>query len=80
MKSRSIRPGAWVHFEIRNIYHPDPAAVLMALHGRDLVQGQVVDLSDSGTNEGVYAVVRVESLEQPVIVDVRWTRPSVPGG
>jgi hypothetical protein len=34
------------------------------------VQGKVIDLSDSGAQHGTFAVVRVEGLEQPVIVPV----------
>ena len=60
----------WVHFKIRDVYIPDPAKVLFELYGDDLLQGKVIDLSDSGSQQGAFAVVELEGLEQPVIVPV----------
>lgn len=60
----------WVHFKIRDVYIPDPEKLLVELYGDDLLQGKVVDLSDSGTQQGAFAVVRVEGVEQPVVVPV----------
>jgi len=58
----------WVHFRIRDVYFPDPQTLLMELYGNDLLQGKVVDLSDSGMQEGAFAVIEVEGIKQPVIV------------
>ena len=60
----------WVHFRICDVYIPDPKEVLVTLHGNDLLQGKVIDLSDSGTQELAYAVIEVEGIDQPVIVPV----------
>jgi len=60
----------WVHFQVRDVYYPEPAAVLSELHGADLFQGLVVDITDGG-DSGRYAVVEVEGLKQPLIVAVR---------
>lgn len=60
----------WVHFQARDVYYPDPAAVLTELHGEDLFQGVVVDVTDGGDG-GRYAVVEVEGVKQPLIVAVR---------
>ena len=60
----------WVHFKIRDVYIPDPAKVLFDMYGDDLLQGRVMDLSDSGSADGVYVVVELEGIEQPVIVPV----------
>ncbi|HET7462163.1 MAG TPA: hypothetical protein VFJ82_12980 [Longimicrobium sp.] len=62
--------GCRARFRIRDVHHPEPAEVLDRLHGDDLVQGEVLDLSTSGLDEDVYAVVRVEMLEQPLVVPV----------
>jgi hypothetical protein len=56
----------WVRFRIVDIYIPDPLKILMNLHGRDFLQGQVIDLSDNGSE--VFMVVAVEGIDQPVIV------------
>jgi hypothetical protein len=60
----------WVHFRIRDVYHPDRAQVLMELHGNDVLQGKVIDLSDSGMQAEAFAVVEVEGIEQPLILPV----------
>jgi hypothetical protein len=60
----------WVHFKIRDVYIPDPAKVLFDMYGDDLLQGRVMDLSDSGSADGVFVVVELEGIEQPVIVPV----------
>ncbi len=60
----------WVHFKIRDVYVPDPQTLLFQLYGDDLLQGRVVDLSDSGMHEDAFAVVEVDGLTQPVIVPV----------
>ncbi len=60
----------WVHFRVCDVYHPEPAALLEELHGEDLLQGRVVDLTDWGGHEGAYAVIEVEGIVEPVIVAV----------
>ncbi len=60
----------WVHFKIRDVYLPEPEKLSLRLHGDDLLQGKIVDLSDSGVQEAAYAVVEVEGIDQPVIVAV----------
>jgi hypothetical protein len=58
----------WVHFRVCDVYHPDPAQVLMDLHGHEVLLGKVIDLSDSGMQGEVFVVVEVGGLEQAVIV------------
>jgi hypothetical protein len=60
----------WVHFRIRDVYHPDPVQVLIELHGDDVLRGKVLDLSDSGVQVNAFVVVEVEGLRQAVIVPV----------
>jgi hypothetical protein len=43
----------------------------MALHGDDLLQGKVVDLSDNLEKDGQYAVIEVEGFKDLVIVPVK---------
>ena len=58
----------WVSFRILDVYVPDPQKILMDLHGRDILQGKVIDLSENGTEKEAFLVVEVEGIEQPVIV------------
>jgi len=60
----------WVHFRIRDIYHPDPAQVLIDLHGNDVLLGKVIDLSDSGMQPEAFVVVEIEGIEPAVILPV----------
>ena len=66
-----------VQFRIPDVYHPEPAQVLFALHSDDLLTGKVVDLSDSGMDREAFAVVEVVGITELVIVPVeRILRPS----
>jgi hypothetical protein len=60
----------WVHFRICDVYHPDPAQVLIDLHGNDVLLGKVIDLSDSGLQKDAFVVVEVKGIVEPVIVPV----------
>jgi hypothetical protein len=64
----------WIHFKVCDVYIPDPEKLLIELYGNDLIQGKVIDISDSGAQQGIFAVVQVEGLEQPVIVPVERIR------
>jgi hypothetical protein len=67
----------WVNFKIRDVYVPDPAEILMKLHGDDLLQGRIIDASDSGFQQEAFAVVEVEGLSQPVVVPMNRIRGAV---
>jgi hypothetical protein len=43
----------------------------MELHGEDMLQGKIIDISDSASQEDAYAVVEVEGLSQPVVVAMK---------
>lgn len=49
---------------------PHPLVVLYELHRNDLLEGRVVDMSDSGEQKEAYAVVEVEQVRQFLIVPV----------
>jgi len=40
----------------------------MQLHGKDILQGKIIDVSDGGTQNEAFDVVEVEGLSQPVVV------------
>jgi hypothetical protein len=60
----------WVHFKVLDAYHPEPTKVLLDLHGNDILLGKVIDLSDSGMQKDAFLVVKVEAIEEPLIVPV----------
>ena len=45
--------------------------LLLEVYGNDLLQGKVVDISESGSPEGAFAVVEVEGIKQQVIVPLQ---------
>jgi hypothetical protein len=66
-----IVPDLRVQFRINDAYVPEPAQILMDLHGKDMLQGKLVDVSDSGSQDDAFAVVEVEGLSQPVVVAMK---------
>jgi hypothetical protein len=60
----------WVHFRICDVYHPDPAQVMIDLHGDDVLSGKVIELSEGGKQEHAFVAVEVQGLRQAVIVPV----------
>lgn len=63
-----------VEFAIQDVYFPEPTAVLKELHGKAVVQGRVIELSEGGPEGEMFAVVEVEGLTQSVIVPVRCVK------
>jgi hypothetical protein len=61
----------WVSFRICDAYIPEPAQIIMELHGTDRLQGKVIDVSDGGNEKERFAVVEVEGLSQPVVVPMK---------
>jgi hypothetical protein len=74
--SQNVR-NRWVNFRISDVYIPEPGQILTELHGKDLLQGKVIDVSDSGTQQEAFVVVEVEGLKQPVVVPMNRIRGSV---
>ena len=62
---------SWVNFRINDAYVPEPVQILMELHGEDLLQGKIIDMSDSDSQDEQFAVVEVERLSQPVVVPMK---------
>jgi hypothetical protein len=57
-----------VNFKMRDVYLPDARDVSLELHAGDILQGRVLDLTDSGTTKRAFAVVEVEGVGRHVIV------------
>ena len=66
-KPKNVR-NHWVNFKIKDAYWPEPAWILMELHGDDLLQGKIVKASDSGFQKDAFAEVEVEGFAQHVVV------------
>jgi hypothetical protein len=64
----------WVNFRICDAYVPEPMQVLMELHGKDQLEGKVIDVSDAGSQEEAFAVIEVQGLSQPVVVPMKHIR------
>lgn len=57
-----------VNFRICDIFYPDCQQILFQIHGNDVLQGRVVDLSESGLVDGSFVEIDVEGLAEKVIV------------
>jgi hypothetical protein len=68
LESSSALKGRWVSFRVEDSLLPSPADLLLELHSDDRLHGQVVDVSDDGSREGVFVVVRVPRVVEPVVV------------
>ena len=60
----------WVHFKIADVFEPKPQSLLLELHGSDLLQGQVIGVTDSGESGGRYVIVQVDGIDRELIVPV----------
>jgi hypothetical protein len=67
-------PNAWIQFRINDAYVPEPVQILVELHGKDLLVGQVIDISNREEDAESFAVVDVAGLSQPVVVAVKHLR------
>ena len=57
-----------VNFKVCDVYLPDPREILVELYGNVILQGKVLDLTDSGVIRKAYAVVEVEGVSRQLIV------------
>ena len=64
-------PNPWVQFRIDDVYVPEPVQILMELHGKELLRGKIIDVSDADGQKEAFAVVEVEGLSQPVVVPMK---------
>jgi hypothetical protein len=62
--------GRYVRFRVDDIYLPEPVSVLAQLHAGEILQGKVIDLSDSEPPGGVFVVIEVDGLDKPCILSV----------
>ena len=60
--------GRTVFFAIHDIEFPSPESVLVSLHGDDLLHGEVMDISEGTSDHQAFVVVKVERVDQPVVV------------
>jgi hypothetical protein len=59
-----------VSFKIRDVYIPEPREILVELYSNDILQGTVIDLTDTGAIKRTFAVVEVEGVGRHVIVPI----------
>ncbi|MEQ1545843.1 MAG: hypothetical protein ABL924_12470 [Methyloglobulus sp.] len=57
-------------FRVSDIYFPDPQEVVKDLYENKVLDGKVVDLSDSGKQEDAFVVVQVEGVKKFLIVPI----------
>ncbi|HEY7531176.1 MAG TPA: hypothetical protein VH681_00175 [Nitrospiraceae bacterium] len=58
----------FVRFKVSDVAIPSPQEVVNELYGGDIVQGKVVDLTESGSQERAFIVVKVEGMKEFLIL------------
>lgn len=66
-----------VQFQISDVYFPEGKKILDELHGRDVLEGKVIDESSGGEHGETFLVIEVEGLARPVVVPSRCVQESV---
>ena len=69
--------GRSVRFHIRDVYLPQPSLVLEELHGSEVLEGLVVEVSDGGKDGSVFVVIEVNGLRQPCILAAERILPAL---
>ena len=67
---QQLEPGAKVRFQLSNAVCPEKEDILESITEELKVSGEVLYLSDSGTNRGQYAIVDVAGIMAPIIVPI----------
>lgn len=58
----------FVRFKVSDVTIPAPQTVVTELYGGDIVQGKVVDITESGGQEQAFIVVKVEAMKDFLIL------------
>ena len=58
----------FVRFKVSDVTIPGPQVVVTELYGGDILQGKVVDITKSGTQEQAFIVVKVEAMKDFLIL------------
>ena len=52
-----------VHVRIRDVFFPDVNDLLLELHGNDVLEGKVIDLTESAEGGQQFAIVRLDRAD-----------------
>jgi hypothetical protein len=58
----------FVRFKVSDVTIPGPQEVVNELYGGDIVQGKVVDITESGAKEQAFIIVKVEGMNALLIL------------
>lgn len=58
----------FIRFKVSDVTIPAPPTVITELYGGDILQGKVVDITESGPQGKAFIVVKVEALEDFLIL------------
>lgn len=61
----------FVRFKVSDVAIPGPQEVVNELYGGDIVQGKVVDITESGAQEQAFIVVKVEGMKDLLILPAK---------
>jgi hypothetical protein len=70
---RAILKGRWIRFKLRDICFPTLEDLIAGPAGDTMLDGQVLDISESGTEQLFYAEIVLRGSAQKVIVRIADT-------
>jgi hypothetical protein len=70
------KQGQLVKFRIRDIYLPQPFAILEELHGNKELKGKVLEVSDGGKDGTSFLVVEVKRLREWCVLPMDSVKPA----
>lgn len=59
-----------MNFRVSDIYIPDPQEILKELYENSVLEGKVIDFTDSGKSENAFVVVQAKGINNFLIVPV----------
>jgi hypothetical protein len=59
-----------VRFKIRDVHFPEIGELLLELHGNDVLQGKVIDVTDNSESGRPFAVIQLDGVDRLSIVAI----------
>jgi hypothetical protein len=64
----SAPPPTRIRFRIEDVYHPHGSEVLWELYRERFLQGELLAITDDGREPGNFLVLRVQGVQEPVLL------------
>ncbi len=76
----SAPPPTRIRFRIEDVYHPNGTEVLWELYRGRFLQGELLAVTDDGKKPGNFLVLRVQGIQEPVLLPADKALPCSENG